>query len=141
MNVSGAVMQTVLMAVAVVRDGDKVLLRKMNPQKSPYKELWALFGGRIVGDGSVVDALNSELSARWGFTVRVDKKLWWDEEIKVDHDGEEKRFIYLDVICSVLSGDLRPGEGELLEWVLNAEAEKYDLNPPTRILLNRLGDS
>ena len=141
MNVSGAVMQTVLMAVAVVRDGDKVLLRKMNPQKSPYKELWALFGGRIVGDGSVVDALNSELSARWSFTVKVDKKLWWDEEIKVDHDGEEKRFIYLDVICSVLSGDLRPGEGELLEWVLNVEAEKYDLNPPTRILLNRLGDS
>ena len=141
MNVSGAVMQTVLMAVAVVRDGDKVLLRKMNPQKSPYKELWALFGGRIVGDGSVVDALNSELSARWGFTVRVDKKLWWDEEIKVDHDGEEKRFIYLDVICSVLSGDPRPDEGELLEWVLNVEAEKYDLNPPTRILLNRLGDS
>lgn len=141
MNVSGAVMQTVLMAVAVVRDGDKVLLRKMNPQKSPYKELWALFGGRIVGDGSVVDALNSELSARWGFTVRVDKKLWWDEEIKVDHDGEEKRFIYLDVICSILSGEPRPGEGELLEWVLNAEAEKYDLNPPTRILLNRLGNS
>ena len=140
MNVSGAVMQTVLMAVAVVRDGDKDLLRKMNPQKSPYKELWALFVGRIVGDGSVVDALNSELSARWGFTVRVDKKLWWDEEIKVDHDGEEKRFIYLDAICSVLSGEPRPGEGELLERVLNVEVEKYDLNPPTRILLNRLGD-
>lgn len=37
-------MKTVLMAVAVVRSEDKILLRKMDPAKSPYKELWALFG-------------------------------------------------------------------------------------------------
>lgn len=132
-------MQTVLMAVAVVKDGDKVLLRKMNPRKSPYNQLWALFGGRIFDDGSVADALNSELSTRWGFTVRIDERLWWDEEIKIDYDSEEKRFIYLDVICSLTSGAPRPGEGELLEWVSELDLEQYDLNPPTRILIDRLG--
>ena len=51
-------MNTVLMPVAVVRNGDSILLRKMDPAKSPYKELWALFGGRVEDSGGmVVDAL------------------------------------------------------------------------------------
>lgn len=72
-------MKTVLMAVAVVKSEDNILLRKMDPAKSPYKELWALFGGRIDGEGSVQDLLNKELEGRWNFKVRISEKLWWDE--------------------------------------------------------------
>lgn len=128
------------MAVAVVKARDKLLIRKMDPAKSPYKELWALFGGRIDGEGSVQDLLNKELSERWGFRVRISEKLWWDEEIKVDHDNEEKRFVYIDAICEIESGEPKPvNENEILEWAMPAELEKYDLNPPTRTLLKRLG--
>ena len=134
-------MNTVLMPVAVVRNGDSILLRKMDPAKSPYKELWALFGGRIEDSGGmVVDALNKELLARWNFTVSITEKLWWDEETKIDHDGVEKRFIYLDAICQIDGGEPSPvNENETLEWVELRELGGYDINPPTRILLERLG--
>lgn len=132
-------MKTVLMAVAVVKSEDDILLRKMDPAKSPYKELWALFGGRIDGEGSVQDLLNKELEERWNFKVRISEKLWWDEEIKVDHDNEEKRFVYIDAICEVDAGEPKPiNENEILEWATPGELENYDLNPPTKTLLKRL---
>lgn len=133
-------MNTVLMPVAVVKDGDKVLLRKMDPAKSPYDQLWALFGGRVDGESSVAEALNKELMARWNFSVSIAEKLWWDEEIKVDHDDEEKRFVYLDAVCSIEGGEPKPvNENEALEWVAVSELKNYDINPPTKILLERLG--
>lgn len=133
-------MKTVLMAVAVVKDGDKVLLRKMDPAKNPYQEPWALFGGRIEGDGLVVDSLNEELTARWNFSVTITEKLWWDEETKIDQDGEGKRFIYLDALCAIEGGQPEPvNRSETLEWVVVADLGQYDLNPPTRTLLQRLG--
>lgn len=133
-------MSAVLMAVAIVKDGDKILLRKMDPAKSPYKELWALFGGRIEDNGAIiVNSLNKELVERWNFTVSIAEKLWWDEETKVDNDGVEKLFIYLDAICTIESGVPKPiNENELLEWVAMSELKNYDINPPTRILLERL---
>jgi len=132
-------MKTVLMVVAVVKSQDKVLLRKMDPSKSPYKELWALFGGRIDGEGAVQESLNKELMERWGFNVRIVEKLWWDEEIKTDHDSEEKRFIYIDAICEIATGVPSPvNKNETLEWVAVSELPNYDLNPPTKTLLKRL---
>ena len=132
-------MKTVLMAVAVVKAQDKILLRKMDPVKSPYKELWALFGGRIDGEGSVEDLLNKELKQRWNFTVRISDRLWWDEELKVDHDGEEKRFVYIDAVCEIAADEPNPvNENEILEWVTLSELASYDLNPPTKTLLKRL---
>ena len=134
-------MKTVLMPVAVVKDGDKILLRKMDPAKSPYKEPWALFGGRIEdNNGDVIDSLNKELTSRWNFTVSIVEKLWWDEETKNDHDGEEKRFIYLDAICEIAGGEPSPvNSNEVLEWVSIEDLHNYDINPPTKILLERLG--
>lgn len=133
-------MNTVLMPVAVVKDGDKVLLRKMDPSKSPYKELWALFGGRAENSDPIITALNRELLARWNFSVTITEKLWWNEEIKVDHDSQEKNFIYLNTICSIEDGIPSPNnENETLEWVTITELKNYDINPPTKTLLKRLG--
>lgn len=127
------------MPIAVIKDGNKVLLRKMDPAKSPYKEPWALFGGRVEEEDSIADALNSELMARWNFSVSVVEKLWWDEEIKVDHDGEEKRFIYLDVLCIVERGAPSPvNRNEVLEWVAIEDLDDYDINQPSKTLLQRL---
>ncbi len=133
-------MKTVLMPVAVVKNGDKILLRKMDPAKSPYKELWALFGGRIDdSSGNVVDSLNNDLMARWNFNVSIVEKLWWDEETKLDHDGDVKRFIYLDAICEIAGGEPSPvNSNEVLEWVSIEDLRNYDINPPTKILLQRL---
>lgn len=128
------------MPVAVVKDGDKILLRKMDPEKSPYDQLWALFGGRVESESSVNEALNKELMNRWNFSVSIVEKLWWDEEVKVDHDDEEKRFVYLDAICNIAEGSPHPvNQNETLEWVNVKDLREYDINPPTKTLLTRIG--
>ena len=132
-------MKTVLMAIAVVRDGDKLLLRKTDPVKNPYKEPWALFGGRIEGDGTVVDLLNKELLERWSFSVRISERLWWDEDVKKDHDGETKRFVYIDALCELESGKPDPqNENEKLEWIDLNKITEYPVNPPTHTVLTKL---
>ena len=133
-------MNTVLMPVALVKDGENVLLRKMDPAKSPYDQLWALFGGRVESESSVNEALNKELMNRWNFSVSIVEKLWWDEEVKVDHDGEEKRFVYLDAICNIAEGNPHPvNQNETLEWVSVNDLRDYDINSPTKTLLARIG--
>lgn len=133
-------MKTVLMAIAVIRKGDQVLLRKFDPAKNPYKEPWGLFGGRLEGDGSVVEMLNRELKERWNITVGIKEQLAWDEDQKVDHDGEEKRFIYLDALCELESGDPKPvNPNEELEWVRMDRVSEYEQNPPGVKLFKKLG--
>lgn len=133
-------MNTLLMAVAVIQSDNKILLRKMDPAKNPYQQPWAIFGGRIEGDGPIIDSLNKELGERWNITVSIKEKLWWNDETKVNHDGVEKRFIYLDVLCDIVDGVPQPtNPNETLEWVAVNDLVDYDLNPPTKTLLQQLG--
>ena len=132
-------MNTVLMAIAIVKDGNKILLRKVDPAKNPYDEPWALFGGRIEGEGTVDELINVELGARWDMNVTIAEKLWWDQEVKVDHDGETKLFIYLDTLCKVASGTVTPAnEKEQLEWVDISDIKNYSINPPSAVVLKKL---
>lgn len=133
-------MKTVLMAVAVIKRDDQVLIRKFDPDRNPYQESWGLFGGRIEGDGDVAEALNRELQNRWNMTVRIAKRVGWDQEQKIDHDDEEKRFIYLDAICELASGEPKStNPNEELKWVSVSSLQEYQLNPPSAKLLAELG--
>ena len=128
-----------MMVIAIIKDGDKILLRKVDPAKNPYKEPWALFGGRLEGDGTANELLNIELKNRWDMIVSIDEKLWWDEEVKADHDGEMKRFIYLDALCSIASGSITPSnKNEQLKWVKLSDLHTYQLNPPSITVLTKL---
>lgn len=133
-------MKTVLMAIAVIRKGDEVLIRKFDPAKNPYKEPWGLFGGRLEGSGTVVEMLNRGLKERWNMTVTIKEQLAWDEDQKVDHDGEEKRFIYLDALCELESGEPNPvNPNEELKWVPMDKVSEYEQNPPGVKLFKKLG--
>lgn len=132
-------MQTVLMAIAIIKDNDKILLRRTDPARNPYPEPWALFGGRLEGEGDVTTLLNKELKDRWNFEVSITENLWWDDDVKADHDGETKRFIYLDCLCAIASGEPQPkNNSEELKWVAIDELDNYELNPPTQKVLSRL---
>jgi ADP-ribose pyrophosphatase YjhB (NUDIX family) len=133
-------MKTVLMAIAVIKDGGKILLRKFDPAKNPYQEPWGLFGGRLEGNGTVTEMLNRELSERWNMTVRITDQLTWDEDQKFDHDGEEKRFLHLDAIAEITSGDPNPkNPNEELKWVRIADLGGYEQVPPGVRLFKKLG--
>ena len=133
-------MKTVLMAIAIIRKGDDILIRRFDPAKNPYKEPWGLFGGRLEGDGTVVEMLNRELSERWNMTVTITEQLTWDEDQKHDHDGEEKRFIYLDAMCQLATGDPKPiNPNEELKWVPIDKLGEYQQVPPGVRLFKKLG--
>ena len=128
------------MVIAVIRENNKILLRKTDPSKNPYSEPWALFGAKLDGEGDLIDQMNREFSERWNMKVSITERLWWDEDQKIDHDGEEKMFIYLDVLCRVSEGSITPtNQNEILEWASINNLEDYELNPPTAVLLKRLG--
>lgn len=133
-------MKTVLMAVAVIEKGDQILIRKFDPARNPYQEPWGLFGGRLEGDGDVVEALNHELQERWNVTVSIARRVGWDQEQKIDHDNEKKRFIYLDALCNLETGDPKStNPNEELKWVSITDLHNYELNPPSTNLLKDLG--
>lgn len=72
-------------------------------------------------------------------TVSIDKRVGWDQEQKVDHDDEEKRFIYLDALCNLETGDPKStNPNEELKWVNAADLHSYELNPPSAKLLKEL---
>jgi ADP-ribose pyrophosphatase YjhB (NUDIX family) len=133
-------MKTVLMAIAVIKNDDQILIRKFDPARNPYEEPWGLFGGRLEGNGTVVEMLNRELKERWNMTVSIREQLTWDEDQKVDYDGEEKRFIYLDALCDLASGDPKPvNPNEELKWVSINNLTEYRQVPPGVRLFKKLG--
>lgn len=128
------------MAIAVIKKDDQILIRKFDPAKNPYQEPWGLFGGRLQGVGNVAEALNQELQERWNMTVTIVTRIGWDEEQKTDHDGKEKRFIYLDALCELASGEpASANPNEELQWVPLPKLQEYTLNPPSAKLLAQLG--
>jgi len=133
-------MKTVVMAIAVIKKDDRILLRKFDPERNPYKEPWGLFGGRLEGEGTVVELLNKDLSERWNMTVSISERLSWDEDQKLDHDGDEKRFIYLDALCELSTGTPSPvNPNEELKWVAIDDLKDYDHVPPGVTLFKKLG--
>lgn len=133
-------MKTKTLVIGVVQKDDTVLMRKKPDGSLPYKETWYLFGGELTPETTKEEAIVNELKNKAGIDTQVIKDLSEDTEIKKDLDGIEKKFIYIDVLCEYLGGDLIPGEGiEKLEWVPIDKLNDYDIVPPSRILFKKLG--
>lgn len=132
-------MKTVIMAIAVIKQKDQILIRKFDATKNPYNNDWGLFGGRLEGEGTVLEMLNRELQQRWRMTVTITEQLAWSEDQKVDHDGEEKRFVYLNALCDLASGEPMPvNPNEELRWVTIDKLSDYQHIPPSLSLFKKL---
>ncbi len=134
-------MQTKILIIALIEHNGKILLRKKPDGAPPYKETWYLFGVEINnGDQNFEELLNKQIHEQTGINISIIERLSWDTEIKNDHDGEEKLFVYLDCKCIYLNGELTPGKGiEKLEWVSKENLSSYDLVPPSKKLFSKLG--
>jgi len=133
-------MQTKVLIVGVVQKDGAILMCKKPDGSAPYKETWYIFGATATPDASPDDAIKAEIKAKAGIDVSIENKISWDTEIKHDLDGIEKFFVYLDVLCGYVSGELTVTEGiEKLEWVKREDLNKYDIVPPSRTLFKKLG--
>jgi len=134
-------MQIKILSIGIIKKDDAILLRKKFDGSLPYKETWYLFGGEVNEVTSSPDkSLIALVKDQAGIDISVAEHLGWDTEVKHDHDGEEKLFIYLDNLCEYVGGELQWGDDiEKLEWVLIEKLSTYDLVPPTTKLLKKLG--
>lgn len=133
-------MQTKVLVIGIVKKDGAILMRKKPDGSPPYKETWYLFGGEAKPEISPDKAIIDEIFAKAGINVIVKNKLSWDTEIKHDLDNIEKFFVYLDVECEYVSGDIKIGEGiEKIEWIKPEDLDSHDIVPPSRILFKKLG--
>jgi hypothetical protein len=134
------VMQTKVLIVGVVKKDGAILMRKKPDGSPPYKETWYIFGAEATAYKDPDQAIIEEVQKKSGITVAIRNKISWDTEIKNDLDGVQKFFIYLDVECEYVAGDVQVGEGiEKIEWVSQENLASYDIVPPSRILFKKLG--
>jgi len=133
-------MQTKVLVVGIVKKDGAILMRKKPDGTPPYKETWYLFGGEATSEVSPDKAIIDEVFAKAKINVDVKNKISWDTEIKHDLDDIEKFFVYLDVECEYVGGDIQIGDGiEKIEWVKPEDLSSYDIVPPSRILFEKLG--
>lgn len=133
-------METKVLIVGVVMKHNAVLMRKKPEGSEPYKETWYIFGATATPEMSPDDSIVNEVKNKAGINIAVKNKISWDTEVKNDLDGRQKFFIYLDVLCEYVSGNLVATAGiEKLEWVNLANLKDYDIVPPSRILFEKLG--
>lgn len=133
-------MQTKVLIVGIVKKDGAILMRKKPDGSPPYKETWYIFGAEATSDVDPNQAIIDEVQIKSGIEVSVRSKISWDTEVKDDLDGIEKFFVYLDVECEYVSGDIQAGEGiEKIEWVKLEDLASYDIVPPSRILFEKLG--
>ncbi len=128
-----------LIVGVAIKDGT-VLMRKKPKGSKPYKETWYLFGAEVKAGVDPKQALVHEIETKTGIKVAVKKLLGQDTETKVDHDGIEKEFTYIDVACEYVSGVIIVGHGiEMVKWVKIDDLKSYDIVPPSRALFEKLG--
>lgn len=134
-------MKTTISVIGIVKNGDRVLLRKKPDGSPPYKETYYLFGDELNADNQNPDkVLISILKKQTGIDIKITEHLGWDTETKPDHDGNITFYIYLDCLCEYISGELVPAEGiEKLEWIPVEQLSSYDLVPPSRKLFKKIG--
>lgn len=133
-------METKVLVVAIIEKDGKILLRKKPDGSPPYTETWYIFGAKLVAGQDIEATLQSHVRAQAGIGIQLNKQLGWDTEVKADLDGVVKQFVYLDVSCRYVSGELRPASGiEKLEWVATEDLVHYDNVPPSKKLFKKLG--
>lgn len=133
-------METKVLIVGVVKKDGAILMRKKPDGSPPYKETWYIFGAEATSVVGPDKAIIAEVLSKSGVTVGVKNKISWDTEVKNDLDGIEKFFVYLDVECEYVGGEIKVAEGiEKIEWVKPEDLVHYDIVPPSRILFEKLG--
>lgn len=133
-------MKTKILTIAVIKNGNTVLMRKKPDGSKPYAETWYLFGAEVVPGQDLHQGIIEWVKSQTGTTIRIIEQLGWDTEIKEDLDGEIKHFVYLDTIAEYVLGELVPAPGiEKLEWIPTSKLKDYDIVPPAKKLFKKLG--
>jgi hypothetical protein len=127
--------------IAVIEKDDAILMRKKPAGSQPYDETWYSFGCERVPSQDDPTTLKDYLKSELGIDVEVsNESIPFGAEIKQDHDGINKNFIYVNLRCKYLGGEPKiPKGAEKVEWISKKELGEYDIVPPSLELFKKLG--
>ncbi len=127
--------------IAVIEKDDTLLMRKKPAGSPPYTETWYSFGCEKIEGQDNKQTIVQYLKDAIGVDVVIDTlKIPPAGEIKKDHDGVEKQFIYHNFLCKYVEGEPKiPAGAERVEWIQKERLHEYDIVPPSVELLTDLG--
>lgn len=115
-------------------------MRKKFAGSKPYVETWYSFGCDFVSGEEPMSAFIGFINNLVGINIVPVEYLSWDCEIKEDHDGIKKHFIYLDAKFDYIDGEIVvPEVLEKVEWIPVSRLGELDIVPPSVKLFRRLG--
>lgn len=135
------IMKSRIIVVGLIKKDSKVLLGQKPPGVGPYPNTWHIpDGGVNLEEENCEEAILREIREETGLEVKNLKKVAWDTDVELDKQGEPTYYIFLQFSCDYESGKLTPGDDmHRFEWVEINNLSNYNLNKPTRILLEKLG--
>lgn len=131
---------TKTLIIGVIKKDDSILLRKKFKGSKPYTETWYSFGTEYNPDETPADTFIQYIKETVGIDVRPTAELSQSTETKPDPDGIQKQFIYLNLECEYISGDISiPPDLETVAWIPLQQLAEIDIVPPSVALFKRLG--
>jgi 8-oxo-dGTP diphosphatase len=118
-------------------EGNKILLIKFNDTKGSWSGKWTVPGGKVEFGERILDAVKREAKEETGLDVEPVKLIEVDEAIV----GEERHYIFLNYLCKIVGGKLKPSSDAAdAKWFSKEEIEKIETNHPSvKRSLQRLG--
>lgn len=110
--------------VAVIDSGRVLVVRK---DRGPWKDKWAVPGGKIELGERTVDAAVREVKEETGLDVRLGPVIWTGEVIGPG-SPPEWHYTLVDYVAFPIGGDLMAGDDAAeVRWVTPEEAGNLDL--------------
>ncbi|MDD3101758.1 MAG: hypothetical protein PHE59_01255 [Patescibacteria group bacterium] len=140
MNNTANELGTKILLIAVIEKDDAILMRKKPEGSLPYKETWYLFGCERVLNQDDSKTISEYIKKTLNIDIYSIIQIGEDSEVKQDHDGIVKKFIYIDFSCFYKNGLPKTPEGaEKVEWIPKEKIKEYDIVPPSKKLLKKIG--
>ena len=127
----------VVVAAAVLLDGEGRLLISKRPAGKPLAGLWEFPGGKVEADEAPEEALIRELREELAIEIAPDDLA---PLTFASHSYPEFRLLMPVYLCRRWRGSISPLEGQELAWVKPEELRTYDMPPADEPLKSTLRD-
>lgn len=123
-----------IVAAAVIRHGDKILICKRGPGGN-CENLWEFPGGKKEVNESLTECLERECKEELGISIKINGIF---DKTVYKYPDREISFTFFN--AEIKEGELKPTVHQEVKWVTAKELEKYDFCPADMEVVKRLSE-